>query len=150
MVAVTYAVLGDRHLAEDAAQEGFVKAWRKLSQLKDKGNFPGWLAVICRNTARKMTGKRRMVSIGDDFAVACETEEQVCDELVTCVTEAIAKLSAAARELVMLRYYGGKSYRQISEISRMSEQAVNGRLRRAKKAIADHLRRSGFNEVNYE
>ena len=57
------------------------------------------------------------------------------------------KLSAPARELVFLRYYDGLSYGQISGLLGISEQAINGRLRRAKRKMADYLRHNGFDEV---
>src|SRR5579872_1407159 len=38
-----YAILGDFQLAEDAAQEAFLTAWRNLDQLRKAEAFPGWL-----------------------------------------------------------------------------------------------------------
>jgi len=46
MVAIAHAKLGDRHLAEDAAQEAFAKACEKLGQLKNENKFAYWLAAI--------------------------------------------------------------------------------------------------------
>ena len=63
------------------------------------------------------------------------------------VREAMGKLSASARELIFLRFYDGLSYGQISAVLDISEQAINGRLRRAKKKMAKCLRRKGFGEV---
>ena len=63
------------------------------------------------------------------------------------VREAICKLSASDRELISLRFYDGLSYEKISAVLGISEQAINGRLRRAKKKIADYLKRNGFIEV---
>ncbi len=54
MVAIAHSILGDRHLAEDAAQQAFAKAALKLPQLKKESRFAGWLAVICRNIAKDM------------------------------------------------------------------------------------------------
>ena len=69
------------------------------------------------------------------------------DDTAEAVREAISKLSASARELIFLRFYDGMSYEQISAVLGISEQAVSGRLRRAKKKMADYLRRNGFGEV---
>ena len=69
------------------------------------------------------------------------------DDTTEAAREAISRLSASARELIFLRYYDGMSYEQISAVLGISEQAINGRLRRAKKKMADHLRRNGFGEV---
>ena len=52
LVAIGEAILSDRHLAEDAAQEAMARASRKLLDLKDIDRFAAWLAVICRNVAR--------------------------------------------------------------------------------------------------
>ena len=145
MVAIAHSILGDRHLAEDAAQEAFAKAAFGLSKLRRKGKFTGWLAAICRNTAKDMvrrTDDRQTVN-------ECLTVDNRSDrdEAAEVVREAIGKLSAAARELVFLRYYDGLSYEQISAVLGISQQAINGRLRRAKRKMAGYLRRQGFGEI---
>ena len=57
------------------------------------------------------------------------------------------QLEPDAREVIYLRFYDGLSYERISEVLGMSEQAINGRLRRAKRKLAGLLRREGFDEV---
>src|ERR687883_1015826 len=57
--ACAYAALCDFHLAEDAAQEAFVAAWRKLSRLREPAAFPGWLRrVVLTECSRLTRGKR--------------------------------------------------------------------------------------------
>lgn len=145
MVAIAHSVLGDRHLAEDAAQEAFAKAAVRLPQLRRKNQFGGWLAAICRNAAKDMaraTGNRQTFN-----ELSKEKRPSDRDENVEVVRQAIGKLSASARELVFLRYYDGLTYEQISAVMGISQQAINGRLRRAKRKMADYLRRNGFDEV---
>jgi RNA polymerase sigma-70 factor (ECF subfamily) len=60
---------------------------------------------------------------------------------------ALKGLPEEAREVVFLRFYDGLSYDQISAVLGISEQAINGRLRRAKRKLAESLRRCGFDEV---
>ena len=145
MVAIAHSVLGDRHLAEDAAQQAFAKAAVKLPQLKKESRFANWLAVICRNIAKDIArSKERLLSI-DDLSI--EAAKPNDDETAEVVRQAISNLSASTRELVFLRYYDGMSYEQISGVLGISEQAINGRLRRAKKKLAGYLRRNGFNEA---
>jgi RNA polymerase sigma-70 factor (ECF subfamily) len=148
MVAIAHSILGDRHLAEDAAQQAFAKAALKLPQLKKESRFAGWLAVICRNIAKDMArnvGAGLRVCPTDDLStIAAESRD---DDTAETVREAISKLSASAREVIFLRYYDGMSYEQISAVLGISEQAINGRLRRAKRKMADYLRRNGFGEV---
>jgi len=148
MVAIAHSVLSDRHLAEDAAQQAFAKAAVKLPQLRKENRFAGWLAVICRNVAKDMArnvGAGLRVCPTDDLSMVAAKSRD--DDTTETVREAISKLSASARELIFLRYYDGMSYEQISSVLGISEQAINGRLRRAKKKMADYLRRNGFGEV---
>jgi RNA polymerase sigma-70 factor (ECF subfamily) len=142
MVAIAHSLVGDRHLAEDAAQQAFAKAAEKLPQLKKKSQFAGWLAAICRNAAKDIARSTKLLHSTDDVSmIADETHENGVNETVK---EALSKLSASAREVIFLRYYDGMSYEQISAVLGISEQAINGRLRRAKKKLADYLRRKGF------
>jgi len=145
MLAIAHSVLGDRHLAEDAAQQAFAKAAVKLPQLKNKNRFAGWLAAICRNVARDMLRRAENYHTAEDLSMVAAKSDT--DESAEAVRKALSKISSSARELIFLRYYDGMSYEQISAVLGISEQAVSGRLRRAKKKMADYLRRNGFGEV---
>ena len=145
MVAIAHSLIGDRHLAEDVAQQAFAKAAVKLPQLKRKSQFAGWLAAICRNAARDMTRSREMPASDVDLSAVPANSGH--DGAAEAVREALGRLSAPAREVVFLRFYDGLSYEQISAVLGISEQAINGRLRRAKKKMAEHLRHHGFAEV---
>ena len=145
MVAIAHSVLDDRHLAEDAAQQAFAKAARRLPQLKNKNKFAGWLAVICRNVAKDTArDTKRLPASADLSEIATEPHR---DDATTAVRAAIVELPAAQKEVVFLRFYDGMTYEKISAVLGISEQAINGRLRRAKKKIAGYLRRNGFAEV---
>lgn len=145
MVAIGHSLIGDRHLAEDAAQQAFAKAAVKLPQLRRKSQFAGWLAAICRNAARDMARSRETPASDVDLSVV--DAESGHDGAAETVREALSRLSPRAREVIFLRFYDGLSYEQISAVLGISEQAINGRLRRAKRKMADYLRRQGFGEV---
>ena len=153
MVGVAYAVLADRHLAEDAAQEAFAVACRDLPRLRHAERFAGWLRSVCRNVARDMAAARaRSVpadrgespedapsrqSPGVDAAGASEAKE--------LVQQAVMRLEAESREAVLLHYFSGLSYEEIGRVMGISVQAVHGRLKRARRKIADDLKRRGVN-----
>ncbi len=83
MVAIAHSVLGDRHAAEDAAQQAFAKAVRKLPQLKKKDKFAGWLAAICRNAAKDLVRDRKNLRTGQDFSkIAVESHKDELAEFV--------------------------------------------------------------------
>ena len=144
MVAVAHSILGDRHLAEDAAQQTFAKAAVKLPQLKKRSKFGSWIAAICRNAAKDMARATERLHLAEDLSVPAAGSGQ--DDAAEAVRQALGELTAPAREVIFLRFYDGLSYGQISAVLGISEQATNGRLRRAKKEMAEYLRRSGFDE----
>jgi RNA polymerase sigma-70 factor (ECF subfamily) len=145
MVAIAHSLLGDRHLAEDAAQQAFANAVRRLPQLRRKKRVAAWLAAICRNAANDMAhDKPREHSSEHVSQIPAESPD---GETAEAVRKAIAALSPSAREVIFLRYYDGMSYEKISAVLGISQQAINGRLRRAKKRIAEYLGRNGFGEV---
>jgi RNA polymerase sigma-70 factor (ECF subfamily) len=145
MVAIGHSILGDRHLAEDAAQQAFANAVRKLPQLKKKSRFAKWLAAISRNAALDLAGDDKAIVTTDHLStIAAESK---VNDVAEAVREAIGRLSASDREVIFLRFYDGMTYESISAVLGISTQAINGRLRRAKKKIAGHLRRAGFAEV---
>ena len=146
MVAIGHAILQDRHLAEDAAQQAFAKAAVQLPSLRRADQFGPWLATICRNEAKDLVRAYREPPAVDEREVAASPpDSRESDKLVR---EALGRLPAEAKEVIYLRFYDGLSYDQISAVLGISEQAINGRLRRAKRRLAQYLRRSGFDEVD--
>jgi len=146
MVAIGHAIIRDRHLAEDAAQQAFAKAAVNLPKLRRADQFGPWLAAICRNEAKDLARARREPPVGDEPVVAERQPDS--GESDKSVREALSRLPAEAKEVIYLRFYDGLSYDRISAVLGISEQAINGRLRRAKRRLAQYLRRSGFDEVD--
>ncbi len=145
LVAIGHAILGDRHLAEDAAQEAFAKAAVHLPKLRKADQFGSWVASICRNEARDLWRIRQQSQ--KEERAAQEEVPADADDAGEAVRVALKELPEEAREVVFLRFYDGLSYDQISAVLGISEQAINGRLRRAKRKLAELLRRGGLDEV---
>jgi len=141
-VGVACSVLGDSHLAEDAVQEAFAIAWRDIDRLRRPDRFVAWLGGICRNVARKM-GKSRLKRI-DLQSLAAPIGEPSDHGLGAAVRRSIERLPRSGREVVLLRYFSGLSYQQIAKALDVSTAAVRGRLTRAKRKIANDLRRLGL------
>jgi RNA polymerase sigma-70 factor (ECF subfamily) len=148
IVAIAYSQLADRGLAEDAAQEAFFVAFRDISKLKNANHFCRWLASICRNISSDMAKARlrdKLVPIED--CVLSTNDDSKKDSYDEVVRGIIAKLPVKAREVIFLKYYNQMSYQEISKLLGISQEAVNGRLRRAKKIIAKELGRRASVEV---
>ena len=149
MIALAYSILADRELAEDAAQEVFAIACRDIGSLKSKERFAAWLAGICRNVSRQMlrANKGKPVAVGDNPAAQKRND---MEERREAIRRAVWQLRSAEREPIVLRYYDNLPYEQISQILDISVQAVNGRLIRAKRKIAEYLKRNGLTGDDYE
>lgn len=145
MVAIAHAIVGDRHFAEDAAQQAFAKAALHLHRLRKAGQFGSWLAAICRNSAHDVVRANRRLPDRQEPAAAVIEPQQ--DDAGPAVRAALDRLEPQAREVIYLRFYDGLSYERIGEVLGISQQAISGRLRRAKRELAKHLRREGFGEV---
>jgi RNA polymerase sigma-70 factor (ECF subfamily) len=146
MVALAYSVLGDIHLSEDAVQEVFAIACRDLPSLKNRDKFGAWLGGICRNVARQMRRSKDKAAALNDSGSVAEERGGYAD----AVRQAVWRLRAVEREAIVLRYYDNMPYNQIAAVLGISAQAVHGRLTRAKRKIADYLRRDGFAGGSYE
>ena len=145
MVAIAHSILGDKHLAEDAAQQAFATAAVKLPELRHADRFAGWLGVICRNAANDIGRKKQVVYNADELSRLPARQDEPQD--TEAVRIAVAHLEPEAREVIYLRFYDGLTYERISKVLGISQEAINGRLRRAKERIAEYLKRNGFSEV---
>ena len=144
MVAIAYSVLSDHQLAEDAAQESFARALVNLRKLKNRKRFATWLAAICRNVAKDMVAVKARRINAAYLSQAAEAGGH--NENGMLIRRAIEQLPAPARELIVLRYYNNLSYEEIGSVLEISKASINGRLIRAKRKMADYLKRNGFPE----
>jgi RNA polymerase sigma factor (sigma-70 family) len=136
--ACAYAVLGDFHLAEDAAQEAFISAWQKLGQLRQPEAFPGWFRrVVLTECNRLSRGKRsRTISLdeGATFQAPLIDPQAAIekDELTTAVFTAMKRLSLNERMVVLLFYVKEHSQSEISTFLGVPLTTVAKRLYSAK------------------
>ena len=142
-VGIAYCAVSDHHLAEDAAQEAFAIACRDLRRLRRAEKFAPWLHAICRKVARRLAkSKSRLpVADGDCFGDALQTPTAIERSLVRRSVRAIAR---EGREVILLHYFSGLTHEQIAAALGTSPQAVHGRLLRARRKMAEDLRRNGF------
>jgi RNA polymerase sigma-70 factor, ECF subfamily len=147
-VGIAYATLSDRHLAEDAAQEAFAITCRDLGRLRRNDKFLHWLNAICRKVACRLVKWKSRNGLSEDFPWAAMTDpsddhENPRENRASLVRQAVQRLSANAREIVALRYFSGLSHEQIAAVLGISAQAVHSRLCRARRKMADFLKRKG-------
>jgi RNA polymerase sigma-70 factor, ECF subfamily len=129
-----YAVIGDRGLAEDAAQDAVERAFGALGQFDESRPFGPWLKRIAVNLAIDHLRRRRRATLEDDFAtfhawtLAEGTDEDV--ELLA-VAEAVAELGMAKRMVIVLRYWLDLPLEEIAGVLGLPIGTVSSRLHRA-------------------
>ncbi len=131
--ATCVAVLGDQHLAFDAAQDAFVIAYRTLGHLRDKNAFGGWLTTIARNRAVRMARHRR-ADAPLPPSIAAATDNPADDALLGL----IAALPDHERAVVLLRYFENHDVQAIAAMLGRPVGTVTKQLSRAH----DRLRRA--------
>jgi RNA polymerase sigma-70 factor (ECF subfamily) len=151
IVALAYAQVGDKHSAEDAAQEVFAIACQDLRSLRDRDKFGAWLGGICRNVCRQMLRvKVRTGPLAEEPADDAADERPGRQEQSDAVRRAVWKLPVGERELIVMRYFNGFSQAKISQVLDLTPAAVNGRLTRAKRRIAEWLKQDGFGSESWD
>lgn len=126
LLRVAYVILGDREMAEDAAQAAWVRAWQKFAQLRDPAKVRSWLVAVAANEARQIVRRRRL-SFRDGMVTSYGAE---ADPAHLDLASALARLSADDRQLLALRYVMGFTSAEIGEELGLSAGAVRHRLMR--------------------
>jgi RNA polymerase sigma-70 factor (ECF subfamily) len=138
-----YGIAGDD--AEDAVQDGFVKAFRNLSSFRAESEFRPWLFTIigneARNRRRSTTRRLRLAErttrlptamhAADDEAVANETRARLVD--------AVSALPDRYREVVALRYFAGLSEAETAAVIGCPPGTAKSRLSRALERLRSEL-----------
>ena len=124
---LAYGLLGDAPEAEEAAQDALTRALFYINRFDpQRAKFSTWLHTITVNRCRDQQRRRRLPFLSltawlgsghDQPAPAAEPERYVTRlETQNEVWEAVQSLSQPLREAIILRHWGGHTYREIAEI----------------------------------
>ncbi|MBN1809832.1 MAG: sigma-70 family RNA polymerase sigma factor [Planctomycetes bacterium] len=153
-VGFAYGVLGDPASAEDAAQEGFIRAFQALGRLDKPERFLSWLRTIIRNSATDFLRRRQRTISLDEMAesgydpASVDTEKPV-DELaeeerLRLMQKILNGLRADYREIVVLRYGEDMSYKEIAAALDMKVSAVGEKLSRVRGILKEKAGQAGL------
>jgi RNA polymerase sigma-70 factor, ECF subfamily len=136
-------MLGDRHDAEDIAQDVVIQVWTALAGFTGASSFTTWLYRIvvnrCLNQIRRTRSTRPMLD-SDPPPVAGAEDMVIARQRARAVMEAVAALPPDQRAVVVLHQLEGLSYREVAAVVNISEDAVRGRLHRARVSLFETLR----------
>jgi RNA polymerase sigma factor (sigma-70 family) len=139
--AVALRVLRDPGLAEDAAQEAYLRAFRRLGDLSEPSAFISWLRRIVVTIALNMrrTERQTFLRLDDvpEVPVLDETETRWTELQRDRLAGALLTLSAGERRLCDRRYHGGWSTARLARDAGTDESTMRKRLQR----VRDKLRK---------
>ncbi len=139
--------LQDVQLAEDAVQETFLKAWRKLDTFREESSELTWLMRIAINVCRDMlrTGWFRRVDRAVDVALLPECAQADAYPDSTVLTEVMG-LPTKLREVVLLRYYQGLTVQETADALGIGLSTVKQRQKKANGILQKGLKEWYFDE----
>jgi len=148
VVSVVYRMCGDLRLAEDAAQEAFIRTWQNLNRYNPQYAFRSWLYRIAANSALDTLRRERPAAVIDTLPLPDPrpTPEQTAekDERAALTRRSIARLSEPLRIVLVLREYEELSYQEISTVLDIPIGTVMSRLNTARTQLRREL--AGFLE----
>lgn len=158
VVSIFSNILGAQDVAEDLAQETFMRIYRARHGYQPQAKFSTWLFRIANNlasNARRSKKRRKEVQFGSGQSGPLSTrppEKNVEEksalmparqldkaELVNIIHEAMENLNDRQRMALLLNKFEEMSYADIAETLEMSPSAVKSLLSRARENLREHL-----------
>jgi RNA polymerase sigma-70 factor (ECF subfamily) len=156
--SIIYRMVRDRELAEDLAQETFIKVLNAIDSYRPEHKFSSWIFKIANNAAIDHLRRRELETLsleGAPDALTAERQEatalQVRDrtespldelearELGSQIEQAIAGLRPEYRSCIMLRHVEGRAYEEIAEILGLPLGTVKTYIHRARAELRSQL-----------
>ncbi|CAN5797530.1 sigma-70 family RNA polymerase sigma factor [soil metagenome] len=152
--ALLYRMVRDRELAEDLAQETFVKALNAIESYKPEYKFSSWIFKIGNNAAIDHLRRRELDTLSLDGSPHAETPEAMqatalqigarqesaldeveARELGGSIEAAIGRLRPEYRACILLRHVEGRAYEEIAEILDLPLGTVKTYIHRARNEL---------------
>lgn len=153
-------IVRDDAMAEDLAQETFIRAYRALPGFRGEAQFYTWLYRIAVNTAKKYLMRQKRNPVIHASAMAGKGEEEDANaldklarvspetpetqyaarQIAQAVNAAMNELPDELREALMLREIEGLSYEDIAVAMQCPIGTVRSRIYRAREAVSKRIK----------
>ena len=154
LFSLVFRMVRDRELAEDLAQETFVKALNALDSYRPEFKFSSWIFKIANNAAIDHLRRRELDTLSLDGSPHAETPEAIeatalqignrgespldaveAKELGGAIEHAIGLLRPEYRSCILLRHVEGRAYEEIAEILNLPLGTVKTYIHRARNEL---------------
>jgi len=130
--------LGHAMSAQDIVQDCYEKLWIHRDQV-DPLKVKSWLFTTAHHTMVDNIRKRKNETLVESKKLPDRAEEQGYSDLQELMHQAIDKLTEVQKSVLLLRDYEGYSYREIGEITGLSEAQVKVYIYRARIFLKDYI-----------
>ena len=146
--SLAYKLTGNREMANDVAQEAFIRAWKAIEKFRGDSTFSTWIYRITVNTAwtlRKKAKKHNTLNIDDTYEPIVIDEKKdpelvaINSDLSSVLTNALDKIPIEQRIIVELKNIEGRSHKEIADYLDISVTAAKVRLHRAHQKLRQIL-----------
>ena len=146
--SLAYKLTGNREMANDVAQEAFIRAWKAIEKFRGDSTFSTWIYRITVNTAwtlRKKAKKHNTLNIDDTYEPIVIDEKKdpelvaINSDLSSVLINALDKIPIEQRIIVELKNIEGRSHKEIAEYLDISVTAAKVRLHRAHQKLRQIL-----------
>jgi len=136
------SLVADGDLAEDLAQQTFVKAYKALTEGSVPENLGAWLYTIATRTALSALRRRRLIAwlplgLGEAAQRGLPGEQEARLGEREVLAQALARLSKTDAACLLLRFQQGLSYEELAQVLGTSTAAARMRLSRARAAFRE-------------
>ncbi len=146
--SLSFKLTGNRELANDVAQEAFIRAWKAIEKFRGDSTFGTWIYRITVNTAwtlRKKAKKHYSLNIEDTQEPVVVDEKKdpelvaINSDLSIVLRKALNKIPLEQRIIVELKNIEGRSHKEIADYLDISVTAAKVRLHRAHQKLRNIL-----------
>ena len=163
VIATAFKFVKEKQLAEDIAQEAFIKSYKSIDSFREESSFYTWVYRITVNTAKNylLSSKRRDEVVISDLTQDDSFYPQKLDvdspqdilkatELRDLIFETLSSLGEETRTALSLREFEGLSYEQIAEVVQCPVGTVRSRIFRGREmieeAVGKHMKKNSINQ----
>ena len=134
-----YSILGDFHLAEDAAQEALIDAYVRLAELREPAAFSGWFRRVVFKHCDRISRRKHAPTVPLEEGVHVAAVHGPRAELRDEVLEAVRRLPEREREATTLYYINGYSQKEIADFLEVPTTTVQKRLHDSRRKLKERM-----------